>query len=120
MLHPRQLMRLLTEMLLLLLGALLVLLAATGLYSIPAGSPAWLALGAFLIYWGLRAWARRTEPGDTAGQRAVRSGSLVVIGVVMLVAAWMPFGHTRPLLLAAGAVLALRGILGAALAARAR
>jgi hypothetical protein len=120
MVDPRQLMRLLAEMLLLLLGALLVLLAATGRYSIPARSPAWLALGAFLIFWGLRAWARRTQPGDSPGQRAVRGGSLVLVGAVMLVAVAKTFGHTRELLLAAGAALALRGILGAALAARAR
>jgi hypothetical protein len=55
MLNPRQLTRLLVEMLLLLLGGLLALLAATGQYSIPERSPAWLALGAFLVYWGLRA-----------------------------------------------------------------
>ncbi len=120
MLNPRQLMRLLVETLVLLLGGLLALLAATGRYSIPERSPAWLALGAFLMYWGLRAWARRSEPREPAAQTAARAGSLLLVGLVMLVTAWTPFGYTRELLLAAGFVLMLRGILGIALAARAR
>jgi hypothetical protein len=39
---------------------------------------------------------------------------------VMLVTAWTPFAYTRELLLAASFVLVLRGILGIALAVRAR
>ncbi len=118
--NPRELIRLLVEMLVLLLGGLLTLLAATGRYSIPERSPAWLALGGFLIYWGFRAWAGRREPDEPRALTAVRGGSLILVGVVMLATAWTPFGHTRELLLAAGFVLILRGILGVALAAWAR
>jgi len=120
MLTAQRLMGLLAEMLLLLLGALLILLAATGRYSVPARSPGWLALGAFLIYWGLRGWMRRAASREPPGQAAVRAGSLVLVGVVMLVVIRAPFGHTAELLLAAGAVLALRGILGAVFAVRGR
>jgi hypothetical protein len=118
--NPRHVMRLLVETLVFLLGALLTLLAATGRYAIPERSPAWLALGAFLLYWGLRAWVGRREPSEPTVQAAVRSGSLILVGAVMLVTAWTPFGYTRELLVAAGFALMLRGILGIAVAARAR
>ncbi len=53
---PAQLFRLLNEMVFVLLGALLMLMAVSGWYGVPGRSALWIAVGAFLIYWGVRAW----------------------------------------------------------------
>jgi hypothetical protein len=112
-----QLFRMLNEMVFVLLGGLLLLMAVSGYYAVPGRSLAWLVLGAVLIYWGLRAWARpdRRVP---RWQASLRGGSLVLVGVLMLGMAWLPFRYSAVLLGAAGAVLVLRGLANALFFAR--
>jgi hypothetical protein len=81
--------------------------------------PSWLILSGALILWGLRAlygpnkwWAR--------WENWTRGLSLTLLGVVMLAIARVPTLWVEPFLVAAGALMGLRGILGAALVLRPR
>jgi hypothetical protein len=121
MLSPAKLFRLLTELIFVLLGLFLVWFAvsgrlAFGFFSVRKSAP-WIGLGAFLIYWGLRATSRAGRSADRNGER-VRGGSLALVGVFMLGITWLPFPWVAPLLGAVGGVLALRGLAGSALAVR--
>jgi hypothetical protein len=117
MLKPALLLRIFSELVLVLLGLLLVQVAVTGRLLWNRRSPAWIAVGFLLIYWGVRAWMRRRGTGPLWTER-MRAGSLVLVGVVMLAIARVPFDYVAPLLAAAGGVLILRGAVSAALVAR--
>ncbi len=117
MLNPAAAFRLLNELIFVLLGTLLVWVAVTGRYFFNRRAPAWIGLGAFLIYWGVRAWARAGGYASR-GEHVVRGSSLALVGVMMLGIAWLPFRWVAPLLGAAGSILALRGIISAVLVAR--
>ena len=61
------LFRLLNEFIMLLLGALLVLLAASHRIAMPERRGLWFALGAAMIFWGLRAGMRPSpKPRSTS------------------------------------------------------
>ncbi len=117
MFRPAKLFRLLNELVFVLLGVLLVWVAMTGRYFFNRRAPAWVSLGAFLIYWGLRAWLRAGR-GDSRAEHRVRGGSLTLVGAMMLGIAFLPFTWIAPLLGAAGGVLAVRGLVTAVLVAR--
>ncbi|HEX2713707.1 MAG TPA: hypothetical protein VHM88_16030 [Candidatus Acidoferrales bacterium] len=112
--------RILTELVFVLLGMLVAWVAVTGRYSFNRRAPAWIALGAFLLYWGLRAWWRRgrgAQRGEAAAA-AVRGASLALVGAMMLGIAVMPLRWAAPLLGAAGVILMVRGLLSTVLFAR--
>lgn len=119
MLRPQQLVEVLSEVMFVFLGLLLVWVAITGAVYFDRQSGYWIALGAFLVYWGLRGWlgAGRYVRG---WQHRVRGGSLVLVGAMMLAMAALPIAHATVLLGAAGGILVLRGVLNAALVLRAR
>jgi len=123
MLSPNKVFRLLSELVFVLLGVLLVWLAATGRFASrflsDRHSPAWIGLGAFLIYWGLRAWWHVESLASRADNR-VRGGSLALVGALMLGIAGVPFRWVAPLLGASGGILVVRGLVSAALLARVR
>jgi hypothetical protein len=48
----------------------------------------------------------------------VRAWSLALSGTVLILMVWMPFSNAPVLLATVGAILALRGLLGAVLATR--
>lgn len=110
---PLNLFRLLSEFILLLLGALLVLLALTRRVGLPARPAALVFLGVLFVYWGVRAWMRR-EPDITRAQTHLRGGSLVLVGLFVLAIPLFPLRLANLLLGIAGVVLVLRG-LGSAL-----
>jgi hypothetical protein len=123
MLSPANLFRLLNELVFILLGALLLWVARTGRYFFDRRAPLWIALGTFLIYWGLRAsWrGERRPPPPARRERAitvVRGSSLALVGAMMLGIAWLPSGWVGPLLGVAGALLILRGMVSAVLVVR--
>jgi hypothetical protein len=111
MLTPAALFRLLSEFILLLLGALLILLALTRRVGLPARPAALVFLGVLFVYWGVRAWMRR-EPESTRVQTHIRAGSLVLVGLFVLAIPMSPLRHANLLLGISGAVLVLRGLVG--------
>ena len=117
MLGPAHLFRLLNELIFVLLGVLLVWVSATGRYFFDRRAPTWIGLGAFLVYWGVRAWMRAGRH-SSSGEHRVRGGSLALVGMMMLGIAWLPFRWVAPLLAAAGGILVVRGMLSAVLVAR--
>ena len=119
MLSPARLTQLLTEFVFVLLGALVIWLAANGRIYFDRHGVAWLALSVGLIAWGLLALAK---PGQfwAKWQKWNRGGSLVLLGVVMLSISRVPFDWVVKLLAAAGVILLARGILGSLLILRQR
>lgn len=103
------LFRLLSEFILLLLGAVLILLALTRPVGLPARPAGLVFLSVVFIYWGVRAW-RRGEPDSSRAQAHLRAGSLVLVGLFVLGIPLLPLRRANLLLGMAGAVLVLRGI----------
>jgi hypothetical protein len=119
MLSPARLTQLLTEFVFLLLGTLVMWLAANGRIYFDRHAVAWLILSAALIAWGLLALAK---PGQfwARWQKWNRGGSLMLLGVVMLAISRVPFNWVVKLFAAAGLILVVRGILGSLLILRQR
>lgn len=111
------LFRLLNEFIMLLLGALLVLLAATRRISLPSRTGMWFGLGAALILWGLRT-GMRALPKTSPDHSAIRGGSLILVGAMIIAVPLVPLHYEALLLALAGGVLVLRGLLGSVLLAR--
>jgi hypothetical protein len=111
------LFRLISEIIILLLGALLILVAVTRGVALPARPSALVIVGVLLVYSSVRAGLRR-EPGDTPLSRNIRSGSLFLVGGIVIAMALVPLRYADALLGLAGAVLVLRGIAGGIIFAR--
>ena len=111
---PGNLFRLLSEFIVLLLGALLILLAATGRIGLPARPAGVVALGAIFIFWGVRA-ATRPEAKAARVETIIRAGSLALVGVFILAVPFVPARNAPLLFMLAGGVLVLRGGLAAAI-----
>lgn len=114
MLTPERLLRVMIELIFVLLGALVAWLALRGRILVDRHGKMWLILSIVLIVWGLRAlykpgqWWRQWE-------NWTRGLSLVLLGILMLAIIRVPFSWVEPMLMAAGAVLVLRGIVASAL-----
>ena len=108
--NPAKLFRFLSEFLMLLLGALLILLALTGHVGRPGRPTTFLLLGAVLLYWGLRNWMRGKQD-ESRFMRIVQAVSLCLLGAAALAIPLAPVGYTALILAAAGASLVLRGLL---------
>jgi hypothetical protein len=121
MASPTQLFRLVNEFVFILVGGLLVLFALTGRYLFNPRRPSWLMLSAVLILWGLRVWNRSRLNAISVDRLVgkIGGGSLAVAGLLMLSLAWAPFRFAGWLVLATGAVFVLRGLVSAAILARA-
>lgn len=119
MLTPQQVLRITIEIIFVLLGALVVWLGLSGHILFDRRKPGWLVLSVAVILWGLRAsykpvqWWSRTE-------QWTRGLSLTLLGALMLAIARVPFPFVGPLLALAGVLLAIRGLVGAALTLRPR
>jgi hypothetical protein len=116
--NAANLLRLINEFIVLLLGALLLLLAVSRPLAFPTRPAIWVALGIFLMYWGIRAWMR-PERAVARVHASVRGGSLVLVGLLVVQVPLLPSRYEALLLGAAGAILVLRGIFGGALFFRA-
>jgi len=113
------LFRLLSEFILLLLGAMLILIALTRTVGLPAYPAALLILGVVLIYWGVRILVRPRQPADRWPTR-IQAGSLMLVGFLVLGIRLLPLHDTALLVALTGGVLMLRGITVAVLLARAK
>lgn len=113
----------LSEIILVLLGGLLLFLGASGMLAVERRSMAWIGVGVFIVYRGVRSFVvARGGSGRTITpwEEYVRGGSLLVVGAIMLGSAGLPPSYLGPLLGTAGAILVLRGLANAALALRPR
>jgi hypothetical protein len=117
MLNNTQLFRLVNEFIVMLLGAFLMLLAATGRAGLPTRPTVLVGLGVLFLYWGARAWMR-PEPKTSRLQTMIRAGSLAIVGALVAAIAFLPLHDANMILGIAGAVLVLRGLLGGALSLR--
>ena len=124
MLNPANLFRMMTEFIFVLLGGFLVWLGLSGRLDPgnfnPRG-PAWLGLGAVLVYWGARTWAKTARSARTWDRTAAQVGgtSLILVGFTMWSLVFVEFRRVGIAFAAAGTILALRGILAAVLSLRA-
>ena len=123
MLNPANLFRMMTEFIFILLGGFLVWLGLSD--RLDAGNfnprgPAWLGLGAVLIYWGARTWAKTARAARTSDRAIAQVGgaSLILVGFMMLSLVLVEFRWVGIVFAAAGTILALRGILAAVLSLR--
>src|SRR5262249_48577348 len=114
MLKPDRLLELIIELIFVLLGGLIVWLGLSNHIFFDRSGVSWLVLSAAVILWGLRAlyqpgrwWAR--------WQIWTRGLSLIFVGVVMQAIAHVSILWVGKLLVLAGVVLALRGLIGASL-----
>jgi hypothetical protein len=115
---PASLFRLLNEFIMLLLGALLILLAASHRIGLPSRPALWYALGAVLIFLGLRTGMRPVSKAANE-HAAIRGGSLILVGLIILGVPLVSLRYEALLLALAGGVLVLRGLLGSVLLVRA-
>lgn len=120
MLSPANLFRMMTEFIFILLGGLLVWLGLTRHFLFNPKSPAWLMLGAVLIYWGARAMAKTMRAARTADRLTAQIAgvSLILVGAVMLSLAVLEFRWVGWALAFAGGVLMFRGFAAAVLSLR--
>jgi hypothetical protein len=120
MLSPANLFRMMTEMIFVLLGGLLVWVGLSGGFIFDPRAPAWLGLGAVLVYWGVRAWAKTERAARTAERTVVRVGgaSLALVGLMMLGLMFVEFRWVGSVLAMAGGILVLRGLVSAVLSLR--
>ena len=114
---PVNLFRLLNEFIVLLLGALLVLLVATRTMGLPSHPGVLIVLGFVFVFWAARAWAR-PAPGELQLLTGVRAGSLGVVGILLIVIPLLALERANLLIGVAGAVLVVRGLIGAGLSLR--
>jgi len=120
MLSPHHLLRMLTELVFVLVGGFLAWLALSGRFLFDTRRPAWLALAAVLVVWGVLTWARTRRYARTSARLAMRIGgaSVVLVGTIMFWMAWVSFLWAGKVMAAAGGILVLRGLVSAALALR--
>ena len=117
--NAASLFRLINELIIMLLGALLILVAVTRGVALPVRPSALIVLGVLLIYWGIRARLRR-DAGDASLSRNIRSGSLLLTGVLVAAIPLLPLKHSAALLALAGGILVVRGLIEAVVFARRR
>jgi hypothetical protein len=123
MLNPANMFRMMTEFIFILLGGFLVWLGLSGRLDPgnfnPRG-PAWLGLGAVLIYWGARTWAKTARAARTSDRTAAQVGgsSLILVGLMMFSLLFVEFRRVGIIFAAVGTILVLRGILAAVLSLR--
>lgn len=111
------LFRLLNEFIVLLLGALLVLLAATRRMALPQHPGVLIVLGFVFVFWAARAWAR-PSPGERRLLTVARAGSLGVVGILLIAIPLLDLKRANMLIEVAGIVLVVRGLVCAGLSMR--
>ena len=112
MLNPANLFRMMTEMIFVLLGGILAWVGLSSRFIFDPRKPAWLGLGAVLVYWGARAWMKTQRVARTAERTVARVGgpSLAIVGLMMLSLMLVELRWAGTMLALTGGVLVLRGL----------
>jgi hypothetical protein len=110
------LLSVMTEFIVLLLGAILVLLALMRTVGVPSKT-IMLILGAILVYWALRAWMKK-ESASARLQTHIRAGSMAIVGLLMITMPLAPLSLANLLVITAGITLIVRGLLVSLLSLR--
>ena len=121
MFTPERLLRVMIELIFVLLGGLLAWLGLRGQSSIRIleHTTGWLVLSIVLILWGVRALYQPAKR-LARGENWTRALSFALLGILMLAITRVPFAWVEPMLVAGGAILALRGIVASMLILRPR
>jgi hypothetical protein len=114
MLSPARLTQFTVEIIFVLLGVLVVWLGLLGHIYFDPRSVSWLVLSIGAVAWGILAVAK---PGQwwARWQKWNRGGSLMLLGVLMLVIGRVPFAWVGKFLALCGLILIFRGIAGSLL-----
>jgi hypothetical protein len=114
MLSPARLTQLTVELIFVLLGALVIWLGLHGRINFNPVSTSWLAISVGVIAWGVLAVAK---PGAWSArwQKWNRGGSMILLGLMMLVIGRVPFIWVGKFLAFCGLVLVFRGVFGSIL-----
>jgi|HubBroStandDraft_5_1064220.scaffolds.fasta_scaffold03304_4 uncharacterized membrane protein len=104
--------RLLSEFILLCLGALLLVIAVSGRVSMRISPVGLILVGILFLYMAARAWTK-PEEGVTRTQNYIRAASLGIVGILLLNIAIFHSRYSLALLAIAGAVLIVRGLVTA-------
>ena len=108
---------LLTEFIILLLGALLILIALTRPVVVPSRPVAVILLGVVFIFWAARTWSR-AAPHAGRLEAGLRAGTMAIVGILLIVTPLLSLERANVPFAIAGGVLAVRGIVGAVLSLR--
>jgi len=117
MLSPARLTELTVELIFVLLGALVIWLGMHGRINFSNFDPLsirWLAISVGVIAWGVLAVAK---PGlwSARWQKWNRGGSMILLGLMMLIIGRVPFVWVGKFLAFCGLVLIFRGVAGSIL-----
>jgi hypothetical protein len=117
---PASLLRMTNEIIFVLLGGLLVSVGLSSRFMFDPRKPAWLGLGAVLVYWGARAWIKTKRAAQTVERTAMRVGgaSLAIVGLMMLGLVFVELRWVGTVLAMAGGILVVRGLVSAVLSLR--
>jgi len=113
-----QLFRLFNEFVFVLLGGLVVWVGSTGRFLFNPRQPGWLVLSALVMFLGISALVMRRTDAPRAAV-VIRGVSLILVGAIMVSMAWATVRTITLLLMAAGLVLAFRGLVGGVIMLRA-
>jgi hypothetical protein len=109
------LFRLMNEVVFVLLGALLAWAAFTGHYYFNPRNMTWILLAGLLVAYGVVAAMWSSGPRSIS---IVRGGALIIVGLIMLALSHVILRWVEPMLILAGATLALRGVIVSVLVLR--
>jgi hypothetical protein len=114
MLSPARLTQFTVEIIFVLLGVLVVWLGLHGHIYFDPRRISWLALSIGAVAWGILAVAK---PGQwwARWQKWNRGGSLILLGLLMLVIGRVPFAWVGKFLALCGLILIFRGVVGSLL-----
>ena len=112
MLSPARLTQLMTEVVFILLGALVVWLGANGRIYFDRRGIAMLVLSVALVAWGLLAFAKPVSRW-ASWEKWNRGVSLVLLGMILFAITRVPFPWVPRLLIVAGFILITRGLFAA-------
>jgi hypothetical protein len=106
---PAEILRVLIEFVFILLGSMILWVAVTGRYFFDRRSLLWILIGAVALLSGVRSLWRARQSAALQEDR-VRGASFVLLGLMMLGVAVLPFRFEATLMGVAAGALILRGL----------